>query len=199
MNITVRTENEFLDKGITSELSNSLWNILIENTPQETGNLRMNTIRINNSPRLSRFIVNTVEAPYGEFLDKGMGRNKKHIGYFSEKTPVDMASEIVNFSITGNLMKTSVPSITLRMGKIRNYERILMNKTGFNLNQRISAHERASLGVMYNNMLNMARPIGKRSLASSMKSERPLSSYNTLFSTQERFDTNARGTRVTIK
>jgi hypothetical protein len=199
MHITVTTELDVLEQGINQSLSNSLWNILIENTPKETGNLALNTIRINSSPKLSRFMMNTVEAPYGEFLDSGIGRNKKHTGYFSEKTPIDMAWEISGYALMGSLLKTTVPSITLRMGKVRNYERQMIAKTGFNMNKRITAHERATMGILYNQMKNDARHIGKRSLSSSLKGTRPNMQYNTLFSTQERFEINDKGTGVGIK
>ncbi len=199
MQVTITTDIEVLEKGLNTDLANSLWHILVLNTPQETGNLRMNMQRINNSSKLIRFAMNTVEAPYGEYLDKGQGRNKKHVGYFSEKTPYDMAWEIVKYAWSGELLNTSVPSITLKSGKLRNYERKLVAQTNFNMNKRISAHERALLGVMHNRMNNNVKGIGKRGLSSSIKATRPDYSYNNLFSTQERFTSNTKGTGVEIK
>jgi len=196
MEVTITTYVDVLEKGFNNELANSLWNILIQNTPQETGNLRMNTTRINNSARLIRFAMNTVEAPYGEYLDKGIGRNKKHTGYFSEKTPYDMVWEIVKYGWSGDLLKTTPPSVTLRMGKLRNYERKLIDKNNFNMNKRITAHERALLGVMHNRLNTQG---GNKVLSSSMKATRPNMSYNTLFATQERFEVNTQGTGVNVK
>jgi hypothetical protein len=199
MNVTITTDRNVFDKGLDTDIANSLWHILILNTPQETGNLRMNMKRINNSSKLIRFCMNTVEAPYGEYLDLGVGRNKKHVGFFSEKTPTDMAFEIIKFALTGELLSSTVPSVTLRLGKLRNYERKLMAQTSYNMNKRITAHERATLGIMNNQSINNANRTGKRGLSSSIKATRPNMSYNDLFATQDRFTINDRGTGVVIK
>ena len=142
-------------------INNSLWNVAVENAPFKTGNLRLNIKKSSVSNNKTSFIYDDLEAAYVNFLEEGIGRNKRHIGFIEFKTVSAMILEIDSFFSTGKVNYTGTPSIIPRTDRVRNYERKMMKSLGFGVDSRINASERAILSRIYNKQNKIRKSSGK--------------------------------------
>ena len=126
----------------------SLWHVAVLNAPYRTGNLRAN-IKRSIRDNKTYFIYDDLYAAYLDYLERGIGRNKKHTGFIEFKTTSSMFMEIVTTMLTKYPSYSGIPSIEMRTDVARNYERKLARKMGLGKNQRINANERAVLSFMH--------------------------------------------------
>jgi hypothetical protein len=139
------------------DLSDSLWNIAILNAPYRTGNLRSNIKRVEKTEAKTKFVYDLSQAPYIDFLEKGIGRNKKHVGFIEITTVNEMVKEIIQTAMTGIQSFDAIPTVSLRTDKARNYERKILKQMDVSVERRINAFERATLGFKYNLKRKSAR------------------------------------------
>ena len=175
-NFTVQSDNF---AGLTPSLNDSIWNIAVDNAPYRTGNLRAQIKRAESNGKRCRIFYNTQLAPYIDFLEEGVGRNKKHKGFIENKTVNAILFEVMEFIINRETTYTGIPTITLRTDRARNYERKMLRGVGLNPNMRINAVERATLGYFFNNSrnihkstLNMENPLFTNSFDNKQKNNR---------------------------
>ena len=126
-------------------INTSLWNVAVMNAPYKTGNLRLNIKKSSPSLNKTFFVYDDLEAAYVNFLEEGIGRNKRHVGFIENRTLNAMLFEIDYFFVTGKTSFAYSPSVMPRTDKLRNYERKMAERLGFSVNTRINASERASL------------------------------------------------------
>ena len=136
--------------GHLGSINNSLWNVAVSNAPYKTGNLRLNIKKTNNGPNKVTYIYDDFEAAYVNFLEEGIGRNKRHVGFIEFRTVFSMVSELRSFFMTGQANFTEIPSIVPRTDRVRNYERKMMKSLGLSVDSRINASERATLSYAFN-------------------------------------------------
>jgi hypothetical protein len=132
--------NQF--EHLNNKLKDSLWHVAIINAPYRTGNLRAN-IKRSISAKGVNYIYDDLEAYYVDFLERGIGRNKKHVGFIENTTVNGMLTEIVTTMISGSTTFSGIPSIQMRTDVARNYERKMARAVGLGKNQRINAYQRA--------------------------------------------------------
>jgi hypothetical protein len=130
-------------------INNSLWNVAVGNAPYRTGNLRLNIKKSNVSLNKVIYVYDDLEAAYVNFLEEGIGRNKRHIGFIEIKTVSSMLLEIDAFFSTGKVSYTGIPSVLPRTDKLRNYERKMAKALGYGVDSRINASERANLSFNF--------------------------------------------------
>jgi len=140
--------------GHLGSINNSLWNVAVSNAPYKTGNLRLNIKKSSSSTNKVTYIYDDLEAAYVDFLEKGIGRNKRHVGFIEFKTVFSMVSELKGFFMTGKVNFSGIPSVTPRTDKLRNYERKMAKSLGFDVDDRINAAERASLSFGFSRGYN---------------------------------------------
>jgi hypothetical protein len=136
--------------GHLGSINNSLWNVAVSNAPYKTGNLRLNIKKTNNGPNKVTYIYDDLEAAYVNFLEEGIGRNKRHVGFIEFRTVFSMVSELRSFFMTGQANFTAIPSVVPRTDRVRNYERKMMKSLGLSVDTRINASERATLSYAFN-------------------------------------------------
>ena len=130
-------------------INNSLWNVAVANAPYKTGNLRLNIKKSSSSLSTVTYVYDDLEAAYVNFLEEGIGRNKRHIGFIEFKTLSSMLLEIDSFFATGRVNFTGIPSVMPRTDRVRNYERKMMKSLGLSVDSRINASERATLSSVF--------------------------------------------------
>jgi hypothetical protein len=151
-------------------INNSLWNIAVANAPYKTGNLRLNIKKSSSSLDKVTFVYDDLEAAYVNFLEEGIGRNKRHVGFIEFKTINNMLFEIFSFFYNGKVSYGGMPSVAPRTDRVRNYERKMMKSLGLSVDSRINASERATLSSVFSsgqkgkktkqeNYMNMQSPI----------------------------------------
>jgi hypothetical protein len=133
-------EAEF--KGLNNDIINSLWNVAVFNAPYKTGNLR-SAIQKQLLKKGVRFNYNDSEAFYVDFLERGIGRNKKHVGFIEFGTVDAMLTELMFYINTGMVSNSAVPFVKYKKDKARNYERQMMRKLNMDLSKNITAEQRA--------------------------------------------------------
>lgn len=163
------------------EISNSLWNVAILNAPYRTGNLRSNIKRVENSKDKIKFIYDTSQAPYVDFLEKGIGRNKRHIGFIENLTVDSMVAEIMQAFQNQQSSFSEIPIVNLRTDKARNYERKMLRGMGVNVERRITAFERATLGFSYNMQKKNKNVMSKFDRVESVSIKTPNDAYGNRF------------------
>lgn len=132
-------------EGLKPVLKDSLWHVAILNAPYRTGNLRSSIKRISTSDRKVIYLYSEAQAYYTQFLEKGLGRNKKHIGFIENITVGSMVYEIMKYIQNNNTSFSGIPLVELRTDKQRNYERKMMKSMGFTSEVRVNAVDRAQL------------------------------------------------------
>jgi hypothetical protein len=135
-------------EGLKEELKNSLWNVAVLNAPYRTGNLRTSIKKIDINDNKVVYLYSQAQAYYTDFLEKGLGRNKKHIGFIENLTVGSMIYDIMSYAQTGNPSFSGIPLVQLRTDKQRNYERKMMKAIGFTSEVRVNAVDRARLSYM---------------------------------------------------
>jgi hypothetical protein len=136
-------------KGFNQGLSNSLWNVAIQNAPYRTGNLRAQIKRIVNTQDEITLFYNSSLAIYLHFLEIGAGRVKRHKGFIENKTVPEIVYETIGFiQDPTNLSYSGIPSITLRTDMARGYERKMLRSVGLDPNIRVNAFERATMSLV---------------------------------------------------
>lgn len=141
-------------RPLGNELGISAWNIAVWKAPQETGNLRKSIHLQQNGPRVKRIWYDDYNANYIDFLENGTSRNRKHVGFIENDTVGAILQETYLYLLTGQVSYVTAPIIVERLGKVRNYERKLLNDIGYNLNRRITASDRARLSrINYQNTI----------------------------------------------
>lgn len=145
MDFTVRSNTY---TGLNTNLENSLWNVAIMNAPYRTGNLRSTIKKIPFSKNKVMFAYSQRQAYYTDFLENGIGRNKKHIGFIENKTVGSMVQEILTFAASNSISFSGIPVVRLRTDIARNYERKLLSKSGLNVNARVNAFDRAKMSAL---------------------------------------------------
>ena len=134
---------------LDQDLGFSIWNIAINNAPYRTGNLR-NQIKLqSNSKETKRIVYYDQDAYYMNYLEEGVGRNKKHKGFIENKTTLQILSEVVNYLQTGHATYSGFPIIVMRSDVARNYERKILRQQGLDPNLRLTANDRAILSKNY--------------------------------------------------
>jgi hypothetical protein len=162
----------------------SLWNVAVFSAPYKTGNLRLNIKKSSSSLDKVMYIYDDLEAAYVNFLEEGIGRNKRHTGFIEFKTVNSMLFELFSFFYDGKPSYYGLPVVVPRTDKLRNYERKMAKALGFDVDDRINASERASLSFGYkkgynrnktNNELykNIASPINTNVQKDRMTSFKP--------------------------
>ena len=142
-------------------INDSLWNVAVNSAPFKTGNLRLNIKKSSVSNNKTTYVYDDLEAVYVNFLEEGIGRNKRHVGFIEFKTVGAMMFEIDNFFSTGKVTFSGTPSITPRTDRVRNYERKMMKSLGFGVDSRVNASERAILSRIYNRQNKIRKSSGK--------------------------------------
>jgi hypothetical protein len=134
--------------GLKPEIKDSLWHVAVLNAPYRTGNLRSSIKRVSMSNNKVIFLYSEAQAFYTKFLEQGLGRNKKHIGFIENLTVGSMVFEIAKYIQTNNPSFSGIPLVQLRTDKQRNYERKIMKSMGFTSGVRVNAVDRAQLSWM---------------------------------------------------
>lgn len=135
-------------KGLTEDLKNSLWTVAVVSAPYRTGNLRSSIKKISMSKNRVMYAYSEQQAYYTDFLEQGIGRNKKHIGFIENITVGSMVQEIADTARSGSTTFKGIPMISFRTDKARNYERQMLRKMGISPDIRISAVERATFSML---------------------------------------------------
>ena len=176
----------WIDKAphkMDTDLGISIWNIAINNAPYRTGNLR-NQIRLtSNSTKTKRIIYYDQDAYYLNYLEAGVGRNKKHKGFIENKTVLQVYSEVFNYLQTGHATFTGIPTIVMRSDVARNYERQILKSNNIDPNTRITASDRALLSKEYIKGLPMGYTMVNGNFYSSRGLAGNKTSYNGRFTT----------------
>lgn len=147
MDFTIQGENY---KGLTEGLKDSLWSVAIYNSPYKTGNLRASIKRISMSKDRVMFAYSEQQAYYTDFLERGIGRNKKHVGFIENTTVGSMLMEIEQNAVLGTTTFAGIPVIKLRTDIARNYERKILKSKNMNPDSRVNAFSRAQMSmIMY--------------------------------------------------
>lgn len=141
--LSIKKANE-----IKFDLFTSLWNVAVINAPYKTGNLRANIKRSMDMEKV-HFIYDDLEAAYVDFLERGIGRNKRHVGFIEYKTVARMINEIRYASTSGEVRFKSIPSIQMRTDVLRNYEKRMAKALGIEPEEKINAAERAAFSFAY--------------------------------------------------
>lgn len=144
-NITISSDKY---RGLTQDLKDSLWSVALLNAPYRTGNLRSSIKRVSFSDNKVKYIYDSQQAYYTDFLEKGIGRNKKHIGFIEFITVESMMTEIIGNAMFGKTTFKGIPVIEFKTDFARNYERKIMRELKFNTTQRINAVDRAKLSLI---------------------------------------------------
>jgi hypothetical protein len=145
MDVTIESKTY---KGINEGLKNSLWHVAVLNAPYKTGNLRSSIKRVSMNDNKVIYIYSEAQAYYTDFLENGLGRNKKHIGFIENLTVGSMFTEIYNYAKSDKLSFSGIPVVVLRTDKQRSYERKMMKAMGFSSEIRVNAVDRATLSWM---------------------------------------------------
>lgn len=112
--IEVDNPREELDSGI----AHSIWNVLIENAPYDTGNLRSSIRLAKDSGKRLLYVYDENQARYLDFLERGVGPVKKYKGFIS-KTSLNWSTiELVSWLKGNKPTNTNVPVVVLR-GRVR--------------------------------------------------------------------------------
>lgn len=137
-------------KGLTDALKDSLWSVAVYSSPYRTGNLRASIKRISLSKNKVMFAYSEQQAYYTDFLERGIGRNKKHIGFIENLTVGTMLSEIEVNAVLGINTFVGIPVLKLRTDIARNYERKILKSNNMNPDSRVNAFSRAKMSmIMY--------------------------------------------------
>lgn len=137
-------------KGLTESLKDSLWSVAIYNSPYKTGNLRASIKRISMSKDKVMFAYSEQQAYYTDFLERGIGRNKRHVGFIENITVGSMLNEIEQNAVLGVNTFAGIPIIKLRTDIARNYERKILKNNNQNPDSRVNAFNRAKMSmIMY--------------------------------------------------
>jgi hypothetical protein len=135
-------------EGLKPQLQDSLWHVAVLNAPYRTGNLRSSIKKIPMSDKKVIYLYSEAQAYYTQFLEQGLGRNKKHIGFIENLTVGSMVFEIIKYIQTNSPSFSGIPVVQLRTDKQRNYERKMMKSIGFSSEVRVNAVDRARLSYM---------------------------------------------------
>lgn len=136
-------------EGFKHQLGMSLWNIAIARAPYETGNLRRSIMLAKNTENQIRFVYDDYRAYYLNYLEEGIGRVKKHIGFIEYKTVNSMIMEMLKYLNTGDVTFSNFPNVELRSGVYRMYERQIARNNNIDTTRRISANDRALLSKAF--------------------------------------------------
>lgn len=135
-------------KGLNQDLKDSLWHIALLSAPYRTGNLRSSIKRLSFGENKVKYIYDSQQAYYTDFLEKGIGRNKKHVGFIEFITVESMMSEIMGSAIYGQTTFKGTPILELKTDFARNYERKILRNMKIDTKKRINAVDRAKLSLI---------------------------------------------------
>lgn len=135
-------------KGLTQDLKDSLWHVALLSAPYRTGNLRSAIKRLSFGENKVKYIYDSQQAYYTDFLEKGIGRNKKHVGFIEFITVESMMTEIIGSAQYGQTTFKGIPIMEFKKDVARNYERKLLKTMHIDTKKRINAVDRAKLSLI---------------------------------------------------
>lgn len=154
MHITIESDKPIT--RLTTDLSNSIWQVLVYSAPYDTGNLRSAIRKSADTNTRTLFIYDENQARYLDFLERGVGPVRKYKGFISQKSLNEATKEIVYWAKTGNTTFSGVPTVVLLGrnkkrsrdgvgGKPIGYEKSMIKDVELYL----TAKERSTLSRMY--------------------------------------------------
>lgn len=105
--------------GLTDDLANSIWQLLVYSAPYDTGNLRSAIKKQTSSKNKIMFIYDETQALYLDFLERGVGFVKKYKGFIENLSVGETVNEVLYWAQTGNNTYSGVPIVVLR-GRLMN-------------------------------------------------------------------------------
>lgn len=116
MEMTITTSQVFF-RGFNNNLANGIWNITVNEAPEDTGNLKRNISMLASTRKRTDVFYNAFNAPYLHYLEMGMGPIKKHKGYIEVKTIGSVFGLLIQYYKNGLDGIYSRPSISLNVSK----------------------------------------------------------------------------------
>jgi len=114
MDFHIETDQKITE--LSSGLGYWLWNLAVVLAPVDTGNLRRSIVMSANSPTHKRYVYNTMNAFYLDYLERGVGPIKKYQGFIENRTVGRMIEEVMHYCITGKTgLLTGKPMVTLQI------------------------------------------------------------------------------------
>jgi len=99
MDFHIETDQEITE--LSSGLGYWLWNLAVVLAPYDTGNLRRSIVMSANSSNHKKYVYNTMNAFYLDYLERGVGNIKKYKGFIEERTVGRMVEEVIQTSSNG--------------------------------------------------------------------------------------------------
>lgn len=153
--------------GLDDDLANSIWQLLVYSAPYDTGNLRSAIKKQTSNNKRIKYIYDTKQAVYLQFLEEGLGFVKKYKGFIEYTSVGEAIKEILYWAETGKTTFDGVPTVVLQGrlnkkagrsfigGKPMGYEKRMLNDTKTSL----TARERGKLSQLNYKMYNgIAKP-----------------------------------------
>lgn len=149
MEMTITTSSIYF-RGFNDNLANAIWNIAVDNAPEDTGNLKRNISRTASTYKRIEIFYNAFNAPYLHYLEMAMGPIKKHKGYIEVKTIEEVFYILVIYFKSGLNMIYKKPDVKLSISKHGPMfsERKLLKEMKQSVST-LNADERMQLGQIY--------------------------------------------------
>ena len=114
MDFHIETDQEITK--LSSGLGYWLWNLAVVLAPVDTGNLRRSIVMSANSDNHKRYVYNTMNAFYLDYLERGIGPIKKYQGFIEFRTVGRFVEEVIHYCVTGKTgLLTGKPMATLQI------------------------------------------------------------------------------------
>ncbi len=117
---------------LNSALGYWLWNLAVVLAPYDTGNLRRSITMSANSDTHKKYVYNTMNAMYLDYLERGIGPIKKHMCFIEHKTVGRFVEEIIDYFKVGKNISLGKPTVTLQISKqgAMFYEKKILHRMG---------------------------------------------------------------------
>jgi hypothetical protein len=144
MDFNIETDQKITE--LSSGLGYWLWNLAVVLAPIDTGNLRRSIVMSANSANHKRYVYNTMNAFYLDYLERGIGPIKKYQGFIEYRTVGRMIEEVIHYCITAKTgLLTGKPMTTLQVSSNGPmfHEKDILSKLKVDLNEiEITADDR---------------------------------------------------------
>ena len=150
MDFHIETDQEITE--LSSGLGYWLWNLAVVLAPYDTGNLRRSIVMSANSANHKKYVYNSMNAFYLDYLERGVGNIKKYKGFIEERTVGRMVEEVIHYCVTGKTgLLTGKPMVTLQTSSngAMFHEKTILKKLGVDLDDvEITGDDRKYLSRM---------------------------------------------------